>query len=299
MPEKGPKALVVGALLVLICGSASAAPSAERGVYVFRAAGCYSCHTDTKNKGQALAGGRALKTPFGTFYSPNITSDPVHGIGGWSDADFIRALRHGEAPDGSNLFPVFPYTSYTGMTEADMLDLKAYIFSLPPVARANTPHDADFPFGWRFLLTFWKLLNFEPGPLAPQPGADPILQRGRYLVRALSHCGECHTPRDWIGAVDQSMEMAGAVAPGGGTVPNITPDTETGIGKWSSNDIVFLLKTGFTPDNDSVGAEMGEVVTHGTSHLRDDDLRAIAVYLKSLPPIRNKISRPSKRPADD
>jgi mono/diheme cytochrome c family protein len=133
-----------------------------RGEYLFRAANCQSCHTDAKNKGKLLAGGRALKTPFGTFYGPNITPDEDHGIGAWSDADFIAALRHGRAPDGSHYFPAFPFTAFTKMTDADMLALKAYIFTLPAVDRPNTPHEIDFPFGWRFLMSAWKWLAFDP-----------------------------------------------------------------------------------------------------------------------------------------
>lgn len=282
--------LALVAALVLRAGAANAAPSVERGEYLFQAAGCYSCHTDVGNKGPALAGGRAFKTPFGTFYSPNISPDPAHGFGGWSDADFIRTLRQGVAPDGSNYFPVFPYTSYTGMSEQDILDLKAYLFSRPPMARANRPHEADFPFGWRFPLTLWKLLYFVPGPLAPDPARSVAWNRGRYLVRALAHCGECHTPRGWLGAADNAMEFAGAIdGPEGGSIPNITPDRETGIGDWPLDDVVLLLKTGITPEGDVVGDLMGEVVEHGTSRLRQEDLHAIAQYLQTLPPIRHKV----------
>lgn len=276
--------------LLSFTGAAEAAPSAERGEYLFRAAGCYSCHTDVKNRGPALAGGRALKTPFGTFYAPNITPDRTHGIGGWSDADFVRALREGVAPDGSHYFPVFPYMSYSGMSERDLLDLKAYIFSRPPVALANRPHDADFPFGWRFPLIFWKTLYFTQGSLAPDPARSATWNRGRYLVRALAHCGECHTPRGWLGAPDTAMEFAGIVdGPEGSLIPNITTDKETGIGDWPVDDVVLLLKFGIAPDGDVVGDLMGEVVEHGTSHLRDDDLRAIALYLQTLPPVRHRV----------
>jgi mono/diheme cytochrome c family protein len=266
----------------------------DRGAYIFTAADCAGCHTNIKANGPLLAGGRPLKTPFGTFYSPNITPDPEHGIGRWTDADFIRALREGVAPDGSHLYPVFPYTSFTRMTDQDMLDLKAYIFSLPTVAQANRAHEIDFPFGWRFTLGAWKLLNFTEGAFAPDPAKDAEWNRGAYLVQALGHCGECHTPRDWLGGLDPSRAFAGTTeGPEGGKVPNITPDPETGIGSWSRADILRVLKTGMLPDFDAVGSAMGEVV-QTTSRLTDADRQAIAVYLESLPPLANPEAKATK-----
>ena len=291
-------ALILAAAVPASTAAAEDADLIARGEHVFRAANCQSCHTDVKNKGPLLAGGRALKTPFGTFYGPNITPHPEHGIGRWSDADFIAALRHGRAPDGSHYFPVFPYTSFTRMTDADMQALKAYIFTLPPVARANREHEIDFPFGWRFLMRFWKWLNFEPGPLAPDPARSAAWNRGAYLVEALGHCGECHTPRDMMGAPDPSMAFAGTNrGPDGGKVPNITPDPETGIGKWRAKDLVFLFRTSLLPDGDTVGELMGEVVQNSTRHLNDEDLNAIVAYLEALAPIRNRIGKPKKERA--
>jgi mono/diheme cytochrome c family protein len=285
-------ALVVAALLAWPAAADQA--QIDRGAYIFTAADCAGCHTDVKAKGPLLAGGRALKTPFGTFYSPNITPDPEHGIGRWSDADFIEALREGAAPDGSHLYPVFPYTSFTRMTDQDMLDLKAYIFSLPPVAQPNRDHEIDFPFGWRFTLGAWKLLNFTAGAFAPDPAKGPEWNRGAYLVEALGHCGECHTPRGWLGGLDGSRAFAGTTAgPDGGKVPNITPDKETGIGSWSRADILRVLKTGMLPDFDAVGSAMGEVV-ETTSRLSDADRQAIAVYLESLPPLANPEAKATK-----
>jgi mono/diheme cytochrome c family protein len=292
-PIRGAIVAVVGLLGICLPGATAAetanpAPSVERGAYLFAAAGCAGCHTDVKNDGPLLAGGRAIETPFGTFYGPNITPDPEYGIGGWSDADFIRALRHGVAPDGSHYYPAFPYTSFTGITDADLLDLKAYIFSLPPVAKPNKPHDLRFPFGWRFLLGFWKALNFTPGPFEPDPAQSAEWNRGAYLVQALTHCGECHTPRTAIGATDPSRSLAGTPdGPEGEPAPNITPHPETGIGSWSRTELVRLLKTGMLPNFDVVGSFMGEVVEQSTRRLSEDDLRAIAVYLESLPPIDN------------
>ncbi len=272
--------------------AAGATPSVERGAYLFAAAGCGGCHTDPPGKGPLLAGGRALETPFGRFYGPNITPDPDTGIGGWSDEDFLRALRHGEAPDGSNLYPAFPYTSFTRMTDADILDLKDYIFTLPPVARANRPHELSFPFGWRFLVTFWKWLNFAPGPLAPDPAQDAKWNRGAYLVKALLHCGECHTPRTSSGGSDRARAYAGTTAgPGGKKVPNITPDPDTGIGKWDDGQLGALLKIGLLPDGDVVGSLMGEVVEQSTSRLTPEDRAAVIAYLRSLAAIDNPAAK--------
>jgi len=189
--------------LMLLSGAVPAVAEEDavsRGEYLVRAGGCFSCHTVAGE--EKLAGGRALATPFGTFYSPNITPDPETGIGRWTDAQFLRALREGVRPDGGNYFPVFPYPSFTGITDGDALALKAYLFSLPPVHRKNRPHDVAFPFSWRFLQTGWKLLFFTPGPFQAAPDRSVTYNRGAYLVTALAHCGECHTraissaPRD-------------------------------------------------------------------------------------------------------
>jgi mono/diheme cytochrome c family protein len=268
------------------------AETVRRGEYIFRIAGCLSCHTDTKNRGERLAGGRALKTPFGTFYGPNITPHPTAGIGDWSDEDFVRALGEGTDPDGNHYFPVFPYPAFTGMTRADMLALKAYIFSQPPVDRPNRTHEIDFPYGWRFLNTFWKWLNFSAGTFQPDPESSEASNRGAYLVEALAHCGECHTPRGSLGGLDRTMAYAGTLeGPEGEATPNITPAPKTGIGRWSDGDLRFLLRSGLLPSGDVVGSVMGEVVDHGTSHLTDSDLEAVITYLKSLKPIENRIAR--------
>jgi mono/diheme cytochrome c family protein len=260
----------------------------ERGAYIFAAADCGACHTNVKEKGPLLAGGRPLATPFGTFHSPNITPDPETGIGRWTDADFVRALREGVSPDGSHYFPAFPYPSFTGMTDQDMLDLKAYIFSLPPVVQPDREHEIDFPFGWRFSVWFWKQLNFTEGPFAPEPARSAEWNRGAYLVEALAHCGECHTPRSWLGGLDRAAAYSGTTdGPDGEKVPNITPDPETGLGTWSATDVIRLLRTGQLPDGDFVGSVMGEVVENGTSKLTDADRAAIAAYLAGLPSIAN------------
>ncbi len=270
----------------------SAADPVADGAYLIRAAGCVSCHTDHKNDGEMLAGGRALKTPFGTFYSPNITPDKETGIGGWSGEDFVAALREGTAPDGGHYFPAFPYPTYTNMTEPDMLAIKAYLDSLEPVRKPNSAHEISPPFSWRFLQTFWKLLFFERGPMQADPDRSETWNRGAYLVEALAHCGECHTPRNALGGLDRDMWMAGTPdGPDGELVANITPDAETGIGDWSEGDIVGLLKTGLKPNFDDVQGSMQEAIDDGLKYLTDEDLKAIAVYLKALPPIENKVER--------
>ena len=289
----GPAA--AAAAFALWSGTAAAAEAEARGAYLFAAAGCAECHTDKAGKGAPLAGGRRLKTPFGDFYSPNISPDPEHGIGRWSEDDFRRALRDGIAPDGSHYFPVFPYASYTLMTDPDIRYLWAYIASLPPRATPNKPHRVDPPFGWRWLVPLWKWLYFNPGAITPDQGRSGRWNRGAYLVRALGHCAECHTPRGLLGGPLADMDMAGTrQGPEGGSVPNITPDADTGIGRWSKSDTHSLLKMGMTPDGDFVDGAMGEVVDGTTGRLTEPDLRAMIDYLRSLPAISNRVEKEKK-----
>jgi mono/diheme cytochrome c family protein len=263
-----------------------------RGAYLANAADCEACHTDKEHQGEPYTGGRALATPFGTFYSPNITPDPETGIGSWSEAQFLRALRDGVRPDGANYFPVFPYPSFTKITDEDARAIRAYLFSLPAVRQTNRTHDVPFPLSWRFLHNGWKLLFFTPGPFRPAPERSEAYNRGAYLVTALAHCGECHTPRNWLGAMESDRFLAGNPnGPDGKKVPNITPDHKTGIGNWSEDDIVGVLTDGHTPEFDFVSGAMAEVVK-STSRLTDADRRAIAFYLRSIPAI------PSREPAN-
>ena len=263
-----------------------------RGGYLARAAGCISCHTDKKAKGKLFAGGRGLKTPFGIYYSPNITPDRETGIGKWTDDDFLRALKRGMNPEGEHYFPVFPYTTYTKLRDDDALAIKAYLFSLKPVSRKNRAHDVWPPFDWRWTIGPWKWLYFQEGDFKSDPNQDEAWNRGAYLVEALAHCGECHTPRNFAGAMDRTMWMAGTEdGPEGEVAANITPDTETGIGDWSADQIVFFLKVGTKPDYEAAEGLMAEAIEDGLSHLSGDDLKAIAQYIKSLPPISNTVAR--------
>jgi mono/diheme cytochrome c family protein len=271
-------------------GQASAADAAQlqRGEILFKAADCTACHTDAKGGGQPLAGGRPLATPFGTFYSPNITSDKRDGIGAWSEAEFRRALREGKGQHGEYLFPVFPYPSFSGMSDADIAALYAYLEAQPAVSQSDKPHAVSFPFSWRFLQLGWRLLFFSEGPLQPVSGQSAEWNNGRYLAEAVVHCQECHTPRNLMGGLKKSQGYAGnPQGPDGQKTPNITADPETGIGKWQVDDIATLLKTGQTPDFDFVGSGMADVVK-GTAALSDEDRHAIAVYVKSLPAIRTQ-----------
>ena len=259
---------------------------------MFHAAGGCSCHTDRAHRGPPLAGGRAIKVPFGTFYSTNITPDRDTGIGGWSEQDFVRSMRQGVAPDGRSYFPVFPYTSFTRMSDEDLGDLWAYLTAQPAVRRANRSHEVRAPFGWRALLPLWKWMYFRPGPFRPDPARPSEWNRGAYLVSGPGHCSECHTPRTRLGAMRDDLYLAGAGdGPEGERAPNITPDPDTGIGQWRSPDVVWLLQTGVRPDGDSVEGLMAEETELGYEHLAPADLESIAIYLRSLPPIHHPVEK--------
>lgn len=292
-----------GLILVCIWGSPVLAETEEAtgatgnreqaGERVFRATGGCSCHTNYPGEGEEappLAGGRPLETPFGVYYSTNITADAETGLGDWSQLDFNRAMREGLAPDGSHYFPVFPYTAFSGLTDEDLRDLRAYLFSLPPVRRENRPPDASFPFSWRATLTGWKWINFTPLQIEVDPAESEAWNRGRYLVEAAAHCGECHTPRTLTGGLDRSLWLAGSrEGPEGELAPNISSDPKTGIGTWSRADLVWYLETGLKPDGDDTQGLMSEVIEHGYSALPRSDLEAIAEYIRALPAIENTL----------
>jgi len=260
------------------------AAAVARGEVVFNAAGCLGCHTDAKRKGARLAGGRPLPTPFGTFYSPNITPDQTAGLGAWSEADFVRALRQGVNPAGAPYYPAFPYTAYTGLSDQDLHDLWLYLRAQPAVAQSNRPHELAPPYAWRAALWPWRLLFFREGPLAPEPARDAGWNRGRYLVQALTHCGECHTPRGWLGDLDAARDLAGNPhLPDGDRAPNLTPERKKGLGGWSDADLADFLESGIKPDGDVVGGSMAEVVRNSTSKLSAADRQAIIGYLRTVP----------------
>ena len=287
----------LGAILLTLVSLPAAAETAagierlrERGAYVLRASGCVACHTDAENGGAFLAGGRALVTPFGTFYSPNITFDPLHGIGAWQAQDFMRALRHGVAPGGASYYPVFPYTSYTRMRREDMFALWTYLASVPTSTRSNTPHDLVWYMRFRIVNRIWKFLFFEPGVFKPDESRSKTWNQGAYLVKAMAHCGECHTPRTRFGNLDASLAYAGAKdGPEGESSPNITPDAQTGIGDWDRSELVSYLSDGMLPDGDFAGGLMADVIDEGLSYLTERDLEAIAEFIMALPPIRHDI----------
>jgi mono/diheme cytochrome c family protein len=273
---------IAGALSAVSAAAAPADARVERGAYLFKAAGCAVCHTDSEHGGPALGGGRALKTDYGTFYTPNISPDPKYGIGAWSDSDFLKALRKGVSPGGDDYYPVFPYTAFTQLGDSDILDIKAYLFTQTPVPKPNVEHDLDFPFSLRLTLIPWKILYFREGVFQGDPKRPMEWNRGAYLVNAVAHCGECHTPRNELGALIKSRRFGGVVdGPDGMNAPDITPHPDA-LGSWSTEDIVSLLKDGITPDGDFVGRGMRDVVAD-TAALSDSDRHAIAAYIKALP----------------
>ncbi|MDH3440189.1 MAG: cytochrome c [Gammaproteobacteria bacterium] len=258
----------------------------ERGKYLTYAGGCISCHTEDSDDAVPLAGGRAMETPFGTFYSPNITPDAETGIGGWSDDDFVNAFWDGVNPEGEHYFPAFPYTAYTGASREDLLAIKAYLFSLEPVSSESADHDLAWYMDTRLAAGGWKALNFESARFVPDPDKDEQWNRGAYLVRHLGHCGECHTPRGLTGVLDADLEFAGSEF-GDENIPNISTHRIDGIGRWSVSDIEYFLDIGMLPDGDFTGSSMVDVIEDNTSKLTREDRLAIAAYLKSVPPAEN------------
>jgi len=255
----------------------------ERGSYLLYAGGCISCHTEDSDDAVPLAGGRALESPFGTFYSPNITPDADTGIGTWSDEQFVNAFWEGVSPEGEHYFPAFPYTSYAGVRREDLLAMKAYLFSLDPVSKQSREHDLAWYMSTRLAAGAWKELNFDGARFVPDAQQDQQWNRGAYLVRHLGHCGECHTPRSSLGVLQAGLELAGNRL-GDETIANITQHRVDGIGRWSARDIEYFLDIGMLPDGDFAGSSMGDVIEYSTSKLTREDRLAIAAYLKSVPP---------------
>jgi len=274
---------VTAACFLVAATIAAQETSIERGEYLLHAAGCITCHTEDKDDAIPLAGGRALETPFGTFFSPNITPDRETGIGDWTDEDFLSALWNGVSPTGKHYYPAFPYTSYTGMSKVDVLAIKTYLFSREPTRRVNRENELPWYMFTRLAPGAWKLMNFESKRFEPDPDRDEIWNRGAYLVRHLAHCGECHTPRNKLGKLLADRELTGNPdGPGGEKIPDITPNRETGIGRWSMDEIEFFMQLGMLPDGDFAGSIMSEVIDDNTGNLTAADRHAIAVYLKTV-----------------
>jgi mono/diheme cytochrome c family protein len=253
------------------------------GATMFHAGGCAECHATPGSKDKTkLGGGLALKSPFGTFNVPNVSPDSKHGIGAWTEAQFVTAVMKGTSPSGVHLYPAFPYASYAHMRIEDVRDLFAYMRTLPPVESEVPPHALRFPFNIRRGIGLWKLLYLDERPFSPDPARSEAWNRGAYLVNGPVHCAECHSPRNLLGGIVESQRFAGGPNPEGrGWIPNISPK---GIGDWSEKDLAYMLESGLTPEGDSVGGSMAAVVRN-TAQLSPDDRMAIAVYIKSLPPL--------------
>jgi mono/diheme cytochrome c family protein len=287
---------LLGTLVLLALPTlAVAAPTAAelaRGRYVFGATGGCGCHTA---KGQPVnAGGRRYDLPFGTIYSTNITPDTKTGIGAWTDEQIITAIRLGVRPNGERLIPVHPYTVFNGMAAEDLKALVAFLRTTQPVNRANQPKKITVPLFESVFLPTW-LAAFAPRETPPGTAPTAGIARGEYLVRAVGHCGECHSPRTVTQATDNSRFLAGnPKGPEDAAVPNITPDADTGIGKWSVDEIAEYLGTGNRPDGDVAGGLMGEVIDGTLAGYKDmtkADRAAIAQYLKSIPAVKNRVEK--------
>ena len=289
-------ALVGGVLLLPAVAGAQGGDLVARGQYVFAAAAGCGCHTEPgkAEPGKTLnAGGRRYEGPFGTVYSSNITPDKQTGIGGWTDEEIITAIRLGRRPNGERLIPVHPYPVFNGMAETDLRALVAYLRSVPPVNRPKQPKRITVPLFESVFLPAW-LAAFAPREMPPPVAPTSGVARGEYLVRAVGHCGECHTPRGMTNATDNSRFLAGTPkGPDGDPVPNITPDKDTGL-TWSVEEIAEYLGTGNKPDGDVAGGLMGEVIQGSSGGYRDlskEDRLTIARYLKTISPVKNKVSK--------
>jgi mono/diheme cytochrome c family protein len=253
---------------------------ATHGAYVLKLGGCVACHTDTKNNGAMLAGGAPLKTPFGDFVPPNITPDPTAGIGKWTLADFSDALSNGHGPNGY-LYPPFPYTSYTTMTDQDLVDLFAALKAIPPVSTPAAPHRIGFPFNIRLANLAWQNLFFTPRRFAPDAAHSELWNRGAYIANGPGHCVECHSPRNPLGAIVKGQEFSGAPKGSvGGRAPSLKADDLKAF--YAESDLEETLKTGVSSSGDDLGGEMAEVVKESTSQYTDEDRHAVAAYLLNM-----------------
>ena len=257
------------------------AEQVARGAYLARAGNCMGCHTALG--GTPYAGGRAVATPFGSVYAPNLTPDAKTGIGAWSAAEFWRALHNGRSRDGRLLYPAFPYPNYTQITRPDADAIHAYLRSLPAVAQTHRPHELRFPFNQQAALAVWRALYFRPAQHTPDPARAADWNRGAYLVEGLGHCNACHSSRNALGATTSPLDLAGGLIPvQNWYAPSLTSAQEASVAAWDTQHIVDLLRAGVSPRG-AVAGPMSEVVSGSTQHLSEPDLRAMAVYLKALP----------------
>ncbi len=263
----------------------------ERGDYLLQVAGCIGCHTEESAGAVPLAGGRAITTPFGTLYSPNITFD-ASGIGGWTLAQFEAAVRHGQRADGSYYYPAFPYTSYRLMSDDDVGHLFAALQRATPSPQPNRRHALQFPFSARSLLSPWRTIHFAEPVSRLDPFSTDLVQRGRYLTEAVTHCGECHSPRDSIGGINHGRALAGATLPTGHHAPDLRPHRKA-LGAWTEDDIAEYLRSGRSDYTRKARDEMREFIECCSRHLTEDDRLAIARYLQQLP---KPVPRPKRGP---
>lgn len=253
--------------------------NAERGAYLARMSGCIACHTDSENGGAPLAGGVALETDFGTFYSPNLTTDKEQGMGDWTIETFEKAVRQGVSPDGKSYYPAFPYPFYRKFSDQDVADLWMAFQTVPPAAQPSKDQDVVFPFNFRGGLKLWRALFLDQTGFQTIEGQNEAWNRGKYIVEGPAHCGACHTPRNTLGARQAELRLHGAdKLPGGGKSPPITTAALMENG-WTEKSLAYALRTGVLPDGDTFGGSMGEVVRDGTRFLSQDDLNAIAGFL--------------------
>jgi mono/diheme cytochrome c family protein len=282
-------------------------PDLANGEYMFIAGGCAECHAQPLKRCKdnevrdklLLTGGRCLRTEFGVFNVPNISPDKETGIGKWTTLDFVNAMKRGIGPGGAHLYPAFPYTSYQRMTYEDLIDLKAYLDTLPPVKNKVPPHSLTFPYNIRRGVGLWQLLYVDGKTFVPDTKASAEINRGAYLVGGPGHCGECHSPRNFLGGIMQSKAFAGAQNPEGkkAPMPNITPSHD-GIGDWTEADMHAFLEDGRLPDGDVVGGLMARV-QENMAKLRPEDRSAIVAYLKSLPPRPDAVPRKKKKGSEE
>lgn len=287
---------LLGAALAVCAGAALAQPAdqalLERGEYLTQAADCLACHVT--EGGKPYAGGLPVEMPFGTLYTTNITPDKETGIGSWSDDDFVEAMQQGVGPDGKHYYPAFPYTSYTLMPREDILAIKAYLFSLEPVNQPNKENDIGFPFNQRWGIALWNMLFLDDERFEPDAEQSEQWNRGAYLVEGPGHCGECHTPRNFMQAKKGSEALGGATIQGWAAW-NITGDEQSGIGGWPDEALASYMATGVAPGYGVAGGPMAEVVNHSLRHLTPEDIQAMVIYLKSVPGQPAEVKRPEPK----